>query len=93
MQITVELDSLSRLETGHNEVVISVATGATGQDVLRALVAALPKLAQTSIDPLKGELYDEESWLAYENRVGIRDLSAPLQLVDGSRLLLLTDSC
>lgn len=93
VQITVELDSMSRFETGHNEVVISAATGATGKNVLRALVAALPKLAQTSVDPQKGELYDKESWLAYENGVGIPDLSVPLQLAEGSRLLLLTGGC
>ena len=93
MQITVEPDSVSRFETGHTEVVISAATGATGKDVLRALVAALPKLAQTSIDLQKGELRNKESWLAYENRVGIPDLSVPLQLAEGSRLLLLTGAC
>lgn len=93
MNIIVELDSMSRFEVGRNEITISIAPGATGRDVLKALVKALPKLAQTTIDAKRGEFFDQETWLAYENRVGIPDLSAPLQLTDGSRLLMLTAVC
>lgn len=93
MNVIVELDSMSRLELGRNEITISVAPEATGHDILKALAKALPRLAQTTIDTKRNEFFDKETWLAYENRVGIPDLSAPLQLTEGSRLLILTAVC
>ncbi len=93
MNVIVELDSLSRMEVGRSEVTLSLPAGATGRDVLRALVKTLPRLAQTTIDAQKGEFFDRETWLAYENRVGIPDLSVPLQVTDGARLLILSSVC
>ncbi|MBC7235838.1 MAG: hypothetical protein H5T69_08350 [Chloroflexi bacterium] len=93
MNITVQLDNVARVLSGRKEITISVEEGATGRDVLRALVAALPLLAQTTVDPAKGDFYSDEYWLAYEDRTGVPDLSAPLRVSDGSRLFILTGVC
>lgn len=93
MRIIVELDGISRIETGRGEVAVSVEPGATGRDVLLAAVKALPTLARSTIDPPTGELYDSESWLAYEDRIGIPSLSQPLRLEEGARLLILAGVC
>jgi len=93
MKIVVELDGISRIRTGQREVTVDVEHGATARDVLLALAREFPVLTQSTIDPAKGELYDKESWLAYEDRRGIPDVSEPLQLEEGSRLLILAGVC
>jgi hypothetical protein len=93
MNLVIELDALSQFQVKRSEVTISVAPGATGRDILKALAQALPALAKTTIDAEKGAFFDREMWLAYENRVGIPDLGVPLPLEDGMRLLILSAVC
>lgn len=93
MEITVELDNIGRVETGRKEVAVTVPQGATARDLLRALVEALPKLGETTIDAAKGDFYDDEHWLVREDGRGIPDLSQPLDLPDGARLLIVTGVC